>query len=86
MSGWLVLEVTKLSPHSDRLDVGRRGSRGAAPLGVDKHKTSTLPGWPVPPPQHSLGSKCGAGGKDAEGAKERFLASPRRIWFWLWSA
>lgn len=84
LSGQLVLEVTQLSPHSDSLDVSRRESRVAVPLGVDKHKTSMLPGWQVLP-QHSLRSKCGGGGKDAEGAKERFLASSWRIWLWLQS-
>lgn len=71
-----------LSPHFDRLDLGRRGSCAASPLGVDKHKTSVLLGWEVPPPQHSVRIKFRAE-KDAEGAKERFIASSRRIWLCL---
>lgn len=72
LSGWLVLEVTRLSPHSDSLDVGRRESRVAAPLGVDKHKTSMLPGWQVLP-RHSLRSKCGGEGRMQKVPRKDFL-------------
>lgn len=57
LSGQLVLEITQLCPHSDRLDVGRRGSHVSAPLGVDEHKASILLGWQVPPACLSLRNK-----------------------------